>query len=553
MKFLIADCLSPHNLHKIHPAPFLLMKKSRPFIAGLAISTTIMPFSLCRSEESQFQTFSTYESVGYDQPYRPYFHFTSLKNWINDPNGLVFYDGEYHLFFQHNPLGPGWGNMTWGHAVSKDMVHWKQLPHAILPFGNGYPFSGTGVVDINNSLGKQVGDTKTLVFMYSYALDTRPRFGVLPPPAENNYYQAIAYSTDKGRSFTLLNDGGPVIPNQGKEVDPSGTERDPKIFWHEASKKWVAIVWMGEASKGRVRFFNSDDLQNWTLVSEIARPWAHECVDLVELPVLDQNGKPLGEKKWLIYDGSFDYEVGTFDGKEFKNEQPPKNDKLGDWNAAQTFNNSPDGRTVIMGWLTRATFWRKKMLFAEQLTFPATLELRKVGSEYQLYRWPIKEIESLYTKTWTLPHNISLSEANSKLTDITPLCFDMSLAFEPRGDLVINIHGSILTYNPEKQTLHFISVENIEKKQASVGKTPEEIKKLNISEYTMPNVLQNGLVKLRILVDRGSMEIFINDGESVLTHSVITELDNKSITITGGDALIKSLEIHELKSSWDSK
>ena len=116
------------------------------------------------AEESQFQTFPSYGEVGYDQPFRPKFHFTSLKNWINDPNGLTYYDGEYHLFFQHNPLGPGWGNMTWGHAVSPDMVHWKQLPHALLPYGNGYMFTGSGVVDENNSLGKQVGDTKTLAF-----------------------------------------------------------------------------------------------------------------------------------------------------------------------------------------------------------------------------------------------------------------------------------------------------------------------------------------------------------------------------------------------------
>ncbi len=148
--------------------------------------------------DNQFNNFASYADIGYDQPYRPFFHFTSLKNWINDPNGLLYYDGEYHLFFQHNPLGMGWGNMTWGHAVSTDLVRWKQLPHAITPYGNGYIFSGTGVVDHNDSLGVQVGDTKTLVLMYSYALDVRPRFGVLPPPKETKYYQGLAYSTDRG-------------------------------------------------------------------------------------------------------------------------------------------------------------------------------------------------------------------------------------------------------------------------------------------------------------------------------------------------------------------
>jgi fructan beta-fructosidase len=506
------------------------------------------------AEENQFQTFPSYKEIGYDQPYRPKFHFTSLKNWINDPNGMVYYDGEYHLFFQHNPLGMGWGNMTWGHAISTDMVHWTQQPHKILPFGNGYPFSGTGLVDHNNSLGKQVGDTKTLVFMYSYALDDRPRFGVLPPPKETNYHQAIAYSTDKGRTLRLLNDGGPAIPNQGREVDPKGTERDPKIFWHEPSRKWVAILWLGEASGGKVRFFNSDDLQHWIPVSDITRKWAHECFDLVELNVLDEAGKPLGEKKWLIYDGSLDYEVGSFDGKEFKAEQPVKNDKLGDWNAAQTFNNSPDGRTVIIGWLVKGNFYRKKMPFTEQLSFPATLELRKVGTEYQLYRWPIKEIESLRSKSWSLPKDISATEANAKLAAITPECFDLSVEFQPEGDkdVVLSLRGSVLTYSPAKKCIHFIGSESAANKAASVGKSAEEIKKLGISEYVMPNALRNGSVKLRILVDRGSFEIFLNDGETVLTHSVISELDNKSISITG-DAVIKSAEIHELKSSWDER
>ncbi len=276
------------------------------FVSLAIISPPTVGAQGVEDESNRFRNFATYLDTGYDQPYRPLFHFTSRKNWINDPNGLLYYDGEYHLFFQHNPLGTGWGNMTWGHAVSRDMVHWQQLPHAITPYGNGYVFSGTGVVDQNNSLGKQVGETKTLVLLYTYAVDERPRFGILTPPEKTEYYQGLAYSTDRGRTFTLLNDGAPVIPFQGRDIDPKGTERDPKLFWHEATQKWVAILWMGETSQGRVRFFTSDDLQNWTFASDMVRPWAHECFDLVELSVVDAAGNATGEKKWLIYDGSFD-------------------------------------------------------------------------------------------------------------------------------------------------------------------------------------------------------------------------------------------------------
>ena len=485
------------------------------------------------ADADRFQTFSSYKDIGYDQPYRPKFHFTSRKNWINDPNGLMYYDGEYHLFFQHNPLGLRWGNMAWGHAISKDMVHWKQMPHALLPFGNGYMFSGTGAVDHNNSLGKQVGDTKTLVLLYTYAVDARPEFGVLPAPEESMYYQGLAYSTDRGRTFHLLNGGAPVIPNQGREVDPSGTERDPKLFWHEASEKWVAVLWLGEKSKGRIRFFNSDDLRHWTAVSDLVLPWAHECMDLMELPVLDENGEPLGEKKWLIMDAGFKYKIGSFDGKVFEPEQEVKDGKLGEWKAGQTFNNSPDDRRVVIGWVTRSHFHGKNMPFSQQLTFPATMELRRVGNEIKLFRWPIEEIESLYGRKWVLPRNISLAEAGEKLSEIEVECFDMSIELEPKGtdEVVLDVRGSLITYRPENNSLHFKSTRN--------------------NEYLMPNALRNGRINLRILVDRGSMELYLNDGETVLTHAVVSDLENTSLSITGTGGLVNSAEVHELNSAWD--
>lgn len=519
------------------------------------LTTTVLADSKKFPESEQFRTFGSYQGTGYDQAYRPKFHFTSLKNWINDPNGLMYYDGEYHLFFQHNPLGTGWGNMTWGHAVSTDMVHWEQMPHAITPYGSGYVFSGTGVVDHNNSLGKQVGDNKTLVLLYSYAVDTRPRFGVLTPPEKTEYYQGLAYSTDRGRSFSLLNDGAPVIPFQGRDVDPKGTQRDPKLFWHEPTQKWVAILWMGESSQGRVRFFTSDDLQNWTFASDMIRPWAHECFDLIHLPVVDDNGNKTGEKKWLIYDGNFDYEVGDFDGKQFTPEQPVQNHKLGHWNAAQTFNNSPDGRTVIMGWLVQAGFYKKKMPFAEQLTFPATMELRKTGNEYRLYRWPIAEIASLYGRKWELSGERSIAKTNEMLSEIKIDAMDISIEFAPQGkDVVFDLRGSKLTYVAAKNHLHFISKSNLDKQVIAATKTPEELKKLKhlkVSEFVLPDALKDGVVNVRILLDRASFEIFLNAGECVLTHSEISELDNTSVSIWGDGAQIKSMTIHELKSMWN--
>jgi len=226
------------------------------------------------------RTFSTYMDVGYDQPQRPQFLFTSRKNWLNDPNGLVYYDGEWHMYFQHNARKNGDGEKTWGHAVSKDMIHWEQLPHAILPYTSGSGkggviWSGSAVVDHNNSLGKQVGDIKTIVAFFTHTAG----------PME----QCAAYSTDRGRTFKLINEGDAVVPNQGIWKG----ERDPKVFWHQATKRWVMAVIVGGPDK-LVRVWNSDDLVNWKKAGDFSRTFV-ECFDLYQLAV-DGNDN---NKKWV--------------------------------------------------------------------------------------------------------------------------------------------------------------------------------------------------------------------------------------------------------------
>ena len=160
--------------------------------------------------------------TAYKETYRPQYHFTPKTNWTNDPNGLIYYKGEYHLFFQHNPTGINWGNMTWGHAVSPDLVHWKQLPHAIHPDELGTIFSGSGVVDWNNTGGFQTGDEAVLVAFYTSAGNHAPE--------KVPFTQSIAYSNDRGRSWTKY-EGNPVIEHI------VASNRDPKVIWHEPTKK----------------------------------------------------------------------------------------------------------------------------------------------------------------------------------------------------------------------------------------------------------------------------------------------------------------------------
>lgn len=468
-------------------------------------------------QSQEFQTFESYKNTGYDQSMRPQFHFTSLKNWINDPNGMVWYDGEYHLFFQHNPKGTVWGNMTWGHAVSTDIVHWTQLPHAILPYGGGTIFSGTAVVDHNNSLGKQQGDIKTLVAIFTFAKEP--------------FYQAAAYSTDKGRSFQLVNNGRSVVPNQG--VDK--TERDPKIFWHEASKKWIMVLWVQKAEKegtpdekrGKVRFFNSDNLTDWALASELERNWAYECMDFVELPV-DGNPK---NKKWLLYDASFDYEIGDFDGKTFtSNKKAFKGDLGTNFYAAQTFNNSPDGRAVIIGWMNGT--WKKPTFFESagmpfnlQMSFPSTLELRTTPEGIRLFRIPVKEIERLYFKSYKF-NNLSLAKAVKKLADVKAELIDMSIDFHAVDSLQLNVRGLVIDWKNGQ---------------------------FAFKNTKIPAVAIDGKVKIRLLLDRTSLELFANEGAAVATFYASPDVQNKRITISSSqNTKINSMIINELKSSWDN-
>lgn len=463
-----------------------------------------------------FQTFDSYSDIKYDELLRPQFHFSSKKNWINDPNGMVYYKGEYHLFFQHNPKAIHWGNMTWGHAVSKDMVHWEQLQHAILPYGNGTIFSGTAAVDYPNSLGKNTDKEEAIVAYFTHAQNDN----------KDLFYQAGAYSTDRGRTFQLIDGGRPLVPNQGFDRG----ERDPKIFWHAPTKKWVLILWVKRAHKkkendlGKVRFFGSTDLKNWQKLSDFDRKWVYECMDMVELEV---DGNP-NNKRWLIYDASFDYEIGTFDGQSLVTDQKNHLGDLGDaFYAAQTFNNSPDERTVIMGWLRTGknnVYVDQKMPFNQHMSFPATLELRTTPMGIKLFRWPVEEIKSLYHKSLRY-ENIEWDLLNENLKSESFDGVDLYVAFDRKKTISfeINIRGQMLIY--KKDNFYFNGV-------------------------ILPTLNKNK-VNARILLDRTSIEIFTDDGFSVLSTYAVPTAENTQISVGSDNALLfDAFEVNKLNSIW---
>jgi len=467
------------------------------------------------------RTFASYGDVGYDQKLRPQFHFTSRKNWLNDPNGLVYYDGEWHLYFQHCALGVNRGPKSWGHAVSTDLVHWKQLPHAILPYDKGAIWSGTAVVDHNNSLGKQVGDTKTLAAFFTTTW-------------KEGFFQAMAYSTDRGRTYTLHNKGEPVVRNQGINRG----ERDPKVFWDAARGKWKMILILGGKER-IIRIFESDNLTDWVKAGDIRRKWAAECIDLFQLPVDGDRSN----MKWVIADASFDYEVGQFTGKGFVTEgETLRGDYGKGFYAAQTFNSGPDGRVVQIGWMNdrrkECPYLVQKMPFNQQMAFPTDLTLRTTPEGIRLYRWPVPEIEKLYSKSHALA-DLTVEAANQALSKLKPELVDLSIEFAPGADGMVDltVRGVKITYG------------NRMKLRTAAG--VKEVKCFTFDGKSCPAPILGGKVRLRVLADRTSIELYANDGATVASSYAFEIPKDLSLSLSANQAVrIHSLTVHELTSAW---
>ncbi|NLX21232.1 MAG: glycoside hydrolase family 32 protein [Phycisphaerae bacterium] len=445
----------------------------------------------------------------YDQLYRPQFHFTAARNWLNDPNGLVFYKGEYHLFFQHNPIGIAWGNMTWGHAISTDLVHWRQLPNALEPDALGTMFSGSAVVDWPNSAGFQQGTEKTLVAIYTAAGGTSDASKGQP------FTQCIAYSNDRGRSWTKYA-GNPVLPHL------VGSNRDPKVVWHQPSRHWIMALFM---DGNTFALFNSPDLKQWNRLHDINMPDSSECPDFFEMPV---TGEP-GSRKWVLTAANGRYFVGTFDGQRFTPETGPHPSDLGaNFYAVQTYSDIPptDDRRIQIAWMAGAKY--PDMPFNQQMSFPCELTLHRSPEGLRLRRQPVREIERLYTP----PHNLAsqtLHPGQNPLADLQGDLFDIQAQWNPQEAETCGfvIRGERVTYDVKQHQL------------TCLGRSAE---------------LQpiEGKIELRILVDRSSIEIFANAGRVSMSSCFLPKPEDHSLAAfaTGGPVQMTSLRVHRLRSAW---
>jgi sucrose-6-phosphate hydrolase SacC (GH32 family) len=503
----------------------------------------------------EWSTFSLYAGVGYDQPLRPQFHFTSRMGWLNDPNGMVYYDGEWHMCFQHHAKGNISGPKSWGNAVSRDLMHWQQLPHAINPYPNvkweqgaiHAIWSGSAVVDGLNALGKQHGEVKTL-----FAIYTATHTGEDKKAA---FFQAGAFSTDKGRTWSKINGGRPLIDHQ---PDGEGGQRDPKVFYHPASNSYVLIMMVGGKDRA-VRLWRSTDLLHWEKLGDIPNK-AAECLDMFSVAV-DGDSKNV---KWVIADAGTRYEVGDFDGRTWtglgakdKDGRPLRFDFGDAYYAAQVFNQAPDHRAVHIGWLQSKSagyspFTEAGMPFTQQMSIPAEITLRTTPEGIRLFRNPVGELAALHAKTSKF-ENLSVEAANAKLAPLAPELIDLSIAFVPTGDLTLHVRGLAIQYDAAKREFAFTNTARVEGERAGMIKLPADKRR----PYTdngrrairAPEV--NGEVKLRVLVDRASLELFVNDGEAAASFVVVPDSKNRTLSLTAGGATqIKLLEVNELKSAW---
>lgn len=445
----------------------------------------------------------------YREKLRGQFHFSPKRGWTNDPNGMVYFNGEYHLFFQHNPYGRGWGNMTWGHAVSKDLIHWTELDDALHPNQGGPVFSGGAVVDINNTSGLGENGKPAMVVFHTGA---------------RGWGQYIAWTTD-GRTFKRQEEA--VVPRINKD------NRDPKVIWHEPTKKWVMVVWVerGDNEQHSMQFLTSPDLKNWTPISVTYGGigndrYLFECPEFYELPVTGTNGI----KKWVLTGANTEYAIGTFDGTAFREEEKKLQNQHGrDFYAPQTFSDEPTGRRIEIGWW-RTNTAKGETGFNQSMSLPLEHKLVKTPEGIRLTRMPVKEVENLRSGKVYKPGNKSIREnSDNPLKDINIELAELRMEITPgkTKEVNLNIRGVAVVYDVANQ-------------------------QLSVDGVKAPAPLQNGKLSLLIYADRIGLEIFVNNGLVFMPININIEDSNRSLSLSvkGGSAQVSGFEIYELKRIW---
>ncbi len=497
--------------------------KNRIFLLSLFTFLTLGIFSSCRTNPQGSSGTST---PRYTEKYRPRFHFSPDSMWMNDPNGMVFYEGEYHLFYQHHPYSTVWGPMHWGHAVSEDLVHWEHLPVALYPDSLGMIFSGSAVIDWKNSSGLGSSRRPPMVAIFTQHNQAHAEQG-----SDRFQYQSIAYSLDKGRSWTKY-EGNPVLNNPGIR-----DFRDPKVFWMEETQQWIMVL----AAQDRVMFFASPDLIHWTLESEFGEDaGAHggvwECPDLFPL-------EAGGEQLWILLvsinpggpngGSATQYFVGQFDGHRFRSENPGNDPRWVDWGkdnyAGVTWSDIPasDGRRIFLGWMSNWQYanqvptkrWRSAM------TLPRELSLVQEASGYRLRSVPVAEVHTLRADHIRLEPPLQERQDIGPDPGDQPALFEIDLTFtyEPVESESADSAVEFGIYLKSKMHEILVMAFNTYSKQVFIGRMPnsgqsgfsDDFAGMHVAPY---HISGEGEIRFHAFVDLASVELFIDDGALVMTE-----------------------------------
>ena len=545
--------------------PFALGESNTATVKILGLAKDALALNLLKLSDT-FNTANT-------DYYRPSYHFTPAYGWMNDPNGMVYKDGEYHLYYQYNPYGSKWGNMHWGHAVSRDLIHWQHLDPAIARDTLGHIFSGSSVVDIHNT----AGDGKNaIIALYTSASD------------KNGQIQCMAYSTDNGRTFTKYESNPVLTPFDGLR-----DFRDPKVFWYEKGKCWYMIV----SADKETRFYKSKNLKKWEYVSAFGngmgqQPCQYECPDFFQLPV---NGDP-NNMKWVmimninpgcLFGGSAtEYFVGDFDGKNFTcadAHEAKWMDYGKDHYATVTFSNTGN-RVLAMTWMSN---WQ----YADLTPFkqnrganglPRELKLFELDNKYYIQEGVAPEVMALRKETKELG-NLTIE----KEKDLAGIASGMNGAFEIEADVTADANGiaGIEIYNnKQERTLVYIDMKNrrivtdrTESGLTDFGKysEPHHIEKKWDKQRKEQSLLPARMVNainyknnfalatwaplnlcgkdkktfhVDIFVDKSSIELFVDGGRIAMTNLVfpIAPYENVKFYSQTGKSEFQNVKVHKL-------
>ena len=454
----------------------------------------------------------------YNEKYRPQFHFSPEKNWLFESNGFVYYLGDYHLFYHNVSISNRNFNDQVGHAVSKDLIHWKHLPFAFSPAEKAThqiasnPTSGSAVVDSMNVTGLQQKGEKPMLIFYSDSIGD----------------QNLAFSNDNGITWNKYAKN-PLIRNTG------GESHDPKVFYHPQTRKWILAMFCNKGEgieKDGISFYNSTDLLHWSFCSHLEG--FGERPDVFEVGF---EGKST-EKKWVVLSGEGDYKIGVFDGVTFKSETGIKKLDFGkNFFAAQTLFNSPNGKVIQIAWMRGGEF--PDMPFNGQMSFPTELSLRSTSKGTVLCRKPIAAISTLY--------------------EHGTLKKDKNLIPGIKGNLLSGVKGDAafikIVLQPKNSDIFGFVVRNGKKSNGTDIHYEAAKKILEANNVKMPLEPVDGKIELEILIDRSSIEIFANHGESGIStcFSPMEGEEEMLLYTQGGELFVESLEAYTLKTAWPNK